>query len=242
MTDKPDTARPVAIAQDANVSKQEALDQWQQEIAYTEAVYNGAVIRWRYWVEQMPQLRAAEAARLMCALDPDLFQSLDHRPNKNDPSKRCEQAAVIQRLAERQGMQVATPAQWLAWAIQEGFVVHDGFRLAVESQPAPAQDTATPAPVVTGASGDAKPANSKPAKTRSDLIAPVIKLAQSRCKDPSDTAEVWAHMQVLAQEEHPPFLASMKEGLKYHKDGKDKYFTRDALRLRLHPELRAPRK
>lgn len=147
MTDKPDTARPVAIAQDANVSKQEALDQWQQEIAYTEAVYNGAVIRWRYWVEQMPQLRAAEAARLMRALDPDLFQSLDHRPNKKDPSKRCEQAAVIQRLAERQGMQVATPAQWLAWALREGFVVHDGFRLAVESQPAPAQDTAPTAPV-----------------------------------------------------------------------------------------------
>jgi hypothetical protein len=50
-------------------------------------------------------------------------------------------------------------------------------------------------------------------------------------------------MQVLAQNEHPPFLASMPEGLKYHKGGKDAYFTRDALNKRLHPEKRkAPAK
>jgi len=129
-----------------DADKQEALDLWQQEIAYAETIYNGKVIRWRYWVEQMPQLSAAEAARLMSALDPDLFANLDNRPNKNDPSKRCERAAVIQRLAERKGMPVATPAEWLSWAIQEGFVAHDGFRLAVES--APAQNTATPASVL----------------------------------------------------------------------------------------------
>jgi hypothetical protein len=113
--------------------KQKELDQWQLRTAVDESIYNGTVISWRYWVEQMPQLSAAEAARLMSALDPDLFKSLDHRPNKNDPTKRCEKAAMIQRLAERQDMQVATPAEWLAWSIQEQIKVHDGFRLAVES-------------------------------------------------------------------------------------------------------------
>lgn len=127
----------INIATEDEADKQEQLDQWQQRTAFDESIYNGTVIRWRYWVEQMPQLSAAEAARLMSALDPDLFKSLDHRPNKNDPTKRCEKAAMIQRLAERQDMQVATPTEWLAWAIQEQIKVHDGFRLAVESLTAP---------------------------------------------------------------------------------------------------------
>lgn len=222
MTDKPDTARPVAIAQDANVSKQEELDQWQQRAAFDESIYNDTVIRWRYWVEQMPQLSAAEAARLMSALDPDLFKSLDHRPNKNDPTKRCEKAAVIQRLAERQGMQVATPTEWLAWAIQEEIKVHDGFRLAVES---------LTAPVVT--------AQNKQKKLRRDSIDPVIELAQTRCRNPQDTAEVWGHMVVFADDRHTPFLMSNENGLQYSKKGINAHFTRDALDKRLHPDKRA---
>jgi hypothetical protein len=77
---------------------------------------------------------------------------------------------------------------------------------------------------------------------RRDSINPVIELAQSKCKDPSDTAEVWAQMEYLADNETLPFLAATSEGLKYRKGGSDEYFTRGALRLRLHPEKRAPRK
>ena len=83
------------------------------------------------------------------------------------------------------------------------------------------------------------PAQSNSTKTpRRDSIDPVIELAQSKCTDPKDTSQVWPQMQFLAQAEQPPFLASMKEGLKYHKDGTDAYFTRDALNKRLHPEKR----
>jgi hypothetical protein len=74
---------------------------------------------------------------------------------------------------------------------------------------------------------------------RRDSIAPVIELAQSKCTDPSDTAEVWPRMEALADDEHVPFLASTPLGLKYRKAGKDAYFTRDALDKRLHPEKRA---
>jgi hypothetical protein len=73
---------------------------------------------------------------------------------------------------------------------------------------------------------------------RSDSIDPVIELAKQKCSDPDSTAEVWAQMEVLAQDERPPFLASTKDGLKYHKKGANEYFTRDALDKRLHPEKR----
>ena len=68
--------------------------------------------------------------------------------------------------------------------------------------------------VTAGASVAVTPANSKPAKGHRDTIDPVIEQAQSKCKDPLDTAEVWAQMQVLAQEEKPPFQMSVTEGLK----------------------------
>ena len=73
---------------------------------------------------------------------------------------------------------------------------------------------------------------------RRDSIAPVIDLAKSKCHNQQDTAEVWAQMEVLAQEEKPPFQGSMAEGLKYTKKGEVHYFTRDALDKRLHPEKR----
>lgn len=75
---------------------------------------------------------------------------------------------------------------------------------------------------------------------RSDSISPVIELAQSKCRDPKDTNQVWPQMQVLADSEQAPFIASTEKGLKYHKDGGNAYFTRNALDKRLHPEKRKP--
>lgn len=146
--------KPASEAVEGTASDQAQFDERKFNAAFAESVCNDTVINWRYWVEQMPRISAAEAARLMCALDPDLFKSLDHRPNKNDPSDLCRKAEIIQRLAERQGKQTASPADWLAWAGEQKIKVHDGFRIEVESLPAletqvsPAQNTATPAPVV----------------------------------------------------------------------------------------------
>ena len=48
-----------------------------------------------------------------------------------------------------------------------------------------------------------------------DTLDPVIEMAQSLCDDPDDWAQVWAQMQVLAQEEKPPLLGLIPEGIKY---------------------------
>jgi len=71
-----------------------------------------------------------------------------------------------------------------------------------------------------------------------DTLTPVIELAQSKCRNPLDTAEVWAQMEVLALNEEKPLLAITALGLKYTKGDKSPYFTRDALDKRLHPEKR----
>ena len=77
---------------------------------------------------------------------------------------------------------------------------------------------------------------------RRDSLDPAIEHAQSKCKDPKDTAEVWAQLQVLAQTEHPPLLAVTPDGLKYTRHGnKAAHFTRNALDKRLHPEKRQRR-
>ena len=75
-------------------------------------------------------------------------------------------------------------------------------------------------------------------RRRRDSLDPVIELAQSKCIDPRDTAQVFAQMEVLAQAEYAPLLAATTDGLKYTKNGSDAYLKRDALDKRLHPERR----
>lgn len=114
------------------------------EAAFLETVSNGAPLNWRYWVHQLPMLTAGEAARLMCGLDPDLFKSLESHPNNIEPGDSCKKAAMIQRLAEREGKESAIPGEWIFWADKQQIKVHDGFRLEVELLPA--KTTAEPAP------------------------------------------------------------------------------------------------
>lgn len=229
MTDKSETEQLGAIVaeQAAEESEQEAREQRQYQNAYAETIYNGTCIRWRYWVEQMPKLSAAEAARLMHALDPDLFQNLDHRPNKNDPSKRCANAAATERLAERQGMEVATPTEWLEWATQQRLAVHDGFRLAVES--APATDTATPAPVVTASVTPALPKSKRP-----DLLTPLIEAAQRGETDPFNAAVIWPKLCSMAERKTRPLIGVSADGIKWT-DSNDtvQFLTKSALSDRL---------
>lgn len=78
---------------------------------------------------------------------------------------------------------------------------------------------------------------------RRDALDPAIELAQSKCKNAKDTAEVWGQLQALAQEERPPFLGVVRAGLKYTKHGDQAaHFTRGALDKRLHPEKRQKRR
>lgn len=104
---------------------------------FKELVFNEGWIDWRYWLGQMPRLDAAQAARLMNGLDPEIFASLDNPPNSNDSRAACDNARRMQRLAEACGMSSATPRAWLEWADGlewEGFKAHELFRVEVGRQ------------------------------------------------------------------------------------------------------------
>ncbi|CAM5794872.1 hypothetical protein [Rhizobacter fulvus] len=75
-----------------------------------------------------------------------------------------------------------------------------------------------------------------------DVLTPAIEYAQTLCRSPADTSEVFARLEALAQEEHAPLLAATPRGVKYSKGGEDRYLTRDALHKRLHPETRERRR
>lgn len=124
----------------------DSIDEREFEAAFHEAVANGSCIKWRYWVHQMPSLTAEQAARLMCGLDPDLFESLNSRPNRNDPGDLCKRARMIERLAIAEKHLADSAAGWLAWAKSRGFNVHDGFVLEVEAMNSAQADQEQPGP------------------------------------------------------------------------------------------------
>lgn len=100
-------------------------------------------------------------------------------------------------------------------------------------QSAPAKSTTTAAPPVVASDCNALPVFGHSTKTRRNGLTPVIEQAQRACKDRTDTAEVWATLQVLAEKKTPPLIGATEAGLQYLKHGCAEIFTRDALRKRL---------
>jgi hypothetical protein len=138
-------------------------------------------------------------------------------------------SARAQKTADKSaGITVGTPSDR---------AVDDQVSARLAAEPSQTETQTMPAPAVTL---QTVKYSTKP--PRRDTLNPVIEHAQSKCKDPQDTAQVWAQLQELAQEGHVPLLAAVQEGVKYTKNGKDAYFTRDALDKRLHPEKRAKRR
>lgn len=113
--------------------KVEDSDEAEFIAAFTETINNDRLIDWRYWAQQMPVWTPSQAARLLCGLDPDAYESYESRPTRNDVSIPVTAARKIERLADAQGIHSLSPAKWLAWAVSSGFPVHAGLRLAVES-------------------------------------------------------------------------------------------------------------
>lgn len=116
------------------------------QAAFRETVYNDTVIDWRYWVGKMPKLTPAHAARLLSALDPDVFEHLEARPNRNSPERMCKRAKLIERLALMEDLPAMTAQQWLDWADAHSFQIHDGFRLAVEKKQEVSAENSPPSP------------------------------------------------------------------------------------------------
>lgn len=123
-------ACPMAIA--SQIAKEIDADISRDKIS--EYLANGSFINWNYWVVKMPVLTAAQAARLMAGLDPDVFESLDSRPNKFNPSPLCSRAKSMERTAVAQQLTSQSPAKWLEWAVAHPFEVHAPFRDAVQSK------------------------------------------------------------------------------------------------------------
>jgi hypothetical protein len=215
------------LAVDAGSSNAEAageLDRDQRDFnaSFAETVYNEHAIDWRYWVLQMPSLTAAQASRLMSALDPDVFEDLAARPNENDPSRMCKRAKAMQRLAEAEEFRSASPADWLAWAHERDLKIHDGFRLAVEelTQEARKADAITP---------QRKPLS------REDALTAVIEAAVAQAVDPDNASSVWAALVKLADEpeKYPPLVGTADGKIKIDTEDGIREFTKKNLRDRL---------
>lgn len=112
----------------------------------SEYITNNSFINWNYWVLKMPVLTAAQAARLMAGLDPDVFESLDSRPNKNNCEPLCSRAKSMERSAIAQQIASQSPSKWLEWADAHPFLVHDAFRMAVQSIDETSQEDGTSLP------------------------------------------------------------------------------------------------
>ncbi len=103
--------------------------------AFEESVNNDPEpIDWGYWVGKMTKLSAGEAARLMAALDPDIYKELGDSPVGNDTSKARKRALNIERLAVREGREYDSPFGWLLWATEQGFQVHGGYSREVNAK------------------------------------------------------------------------------------------------------------
>ena len=70
-------------------------------------------------------------------------------------------------------------------------------------------------------------------KTRRDTLTPVIELAQQKCRDPQDPAEVWAVLLLLAEKKQAPLIGATEDGLQYLRHGEADIFTRKSLGARL---------
>jgi hypothetical protein len=122
-----------------------------------------------------------------------------------------------------------------------GFVVLgselDAF---IASVAAPVQVTAPEAAPVVAGGGTAplKTIRHSTKTARRDTLTPVIELAQKQCRNPTDTAEVWAALLVLAEKKTGPLIGATEDGLQYLKSGVVAYLNREALDKRLHPEKR----
>ncbi|MDO8778499.1 MAG: hypothetical protein Q7K57_59245 [Burkholderiaceae bacterium] len=93
----------------------------------------------------------------------------------------------------------------------------------------PATDTAQPALLKTEKATSVVHST----KARRSTLKPVIELAQSGCRNPKDTAEVWAVLLVLAEKKTAPLIGATEEGLQYLKGGTAEIFTRKSLGQRL---------
>jgi hypothetical protein len=146
----------------------------------------------------------------------------------DDFAETLKQLDILPRMKYRPVMTDYTggPYQDDTYSIShDEFVTVAGlFNIQVAIGNAPAQNTTKPAPVTVAVQST---------KTRRDALTPVIEHAQSQCRNPKDTAEVWACLLVLAEHKSAPLIGATEDGLQYFKHGTVEHLSRDALSKRL---------
>jgi len=226
-------------------------------------VWHDATMRADHWFS-MPDVGPADAAMLLCQFNPNDHTWDSAVGTTNDETEPADLEELRQQfeslsrakpglrtlrdwLRVAQGMKV-TYHSWIDVYLDAVAILTPDARPwqaacaapATQAAPPAAGETATIEPAAAGAAAVVRHLTNE--APRRDILDPVIELAQRKCHDPKDTAQVLAQLQVLAHEEHPPLLASTTDGIKYTKKGEPAYLTRDALNKRLHPEKRQKRR
>jgi hypothetical protein len=88
--------------------------------------------------------------------------------------------------------------------------------------------------------GQAKVVKNTTKGKRRDILAPVLEHAQSLCKNPFDTSEVWGVMLNLDKKHFPTFLHHEGEAIAYMVGDETKLFTRKKLKDRLRGQRLKP--
>jgi hypothetical protein len=240
----PEVRRDVAAKWDSEHTEEAiALEQADATAAFAESANNGAAINWRYWAEQMPTWTSAQASRLMCALDPDVFEDLASRPNRSDPSQLTLNAKKIQRLADAQHIGELSPAEWLAWADKHKLRVHVGLRVEVgrqesllASKDAP-RSTHSRAPIAEPSKASVHKINGRePA-----IMSAEIERAKGNAPTPPTVASVWGELTKLAEGKFGVMIGFSTDGIqyrgrKYQSSGDLDIFTQRNLRERMTRE------
>jgi hypothetical protein len=188
--------------------------------------YNGREINWNFWTSKMVRLTAGQAARLMRGLDPEIFETLNERPNLkytqlSDPREQCGEARRIEQVALSRDMGTGTAIDWLRWADSLEIPVCNEFRLAVARI---VPDAAVPF------------TNLVPkATSRVHALDAEIAAAKKKATAPNDIQSVYSALKEMALEEKGPFTGVVNEqGLEYTTNqNKKKLFTLGALRQRM---------
>jgi hypothetical protein len=159
---------------------------------------------------------------------------LPHAVEKfNFPSRSLSMGGVKETYSSE--LPAIAAGEFSKWLEQQGEVpsVHISAWIAScqtqpeQAHPAPTVvlvEPATPAPVTV---------TKHSTKTRRNSLTPVIELAQSKCLNPKDTAEVWNELCKLASKQTAPFEGTDGDSLRYFKDDEPHYFKKSDLRKRL---------
>jgi hypothetical protein len=237
----PKVRRDVAAKWDSEHTEEAiALAEADAMAAFAESATNGAAINWRYWAGQMPTWTSAQASRLMCALDPDVFDDLTNRPNRSDPSQLTLNAKKIQRLADAQHIGELSPAKWLAWADRHKLRVHAGLRVEVDKQESLLASKDEPRSTHSSAS-IAEPSKASLHKINGRepaIMSAEIEKAKGNAPTPAAVASVWGELTKLAEGRFGVMIGFSTDGIqyrgaKYQASGDLDIFTKRNLRERM---------